>query len=73
MENPTIQRTQHEMDVDEELKHLTKTREKLDAVLSDFHLLVDVVISLEKRMKVLEEKQLDKLIDNAIFEVSMYG
>ena len=67
------QKTQHELAVEEELMHLTKTREKLNAVLNDFHHIVDVVINLEKRVSQIEKNQMDKIIDNAIFEVSMYG
>ena len=58
--------------MEKELIAVMNVRQSLDSILKDMHKYIEVVVSVEKRVQVLEE-QMEDLFENSSQTVSMYG
>lgn len=58
--------------VDNELNSLISTRQSLDSILKDLKTFSSVILSLERRISILEKKFEDSVIEDALKEVGMY-
>jgi len=59
--------------IEKELVSLVSTRQSLDSMLKDLKTFSSVIISLDKRLSILERKFEDSVIENALQEIGMYA